>query len=175
MTLIYVTGISGAGKSTVPTELIRRGYEAYGTDEDSIAAFYHNETGVRIGNDVAPDIRTEQWRKEHSWKVPRKVIKDLNDAAKGKPVFLCGVVSNDADFWELFAHVIALTVDEDTLIKRLRGRTNNDFGKSDHELRDVLAWQKNAADDYKRLGAELIDSTRPVAEVVDDIIAVSGV
>jgi dephospho-CoA kinase len=34
MALIYVIGASGAGKSTVRTELQRRGYMAYDTDED---------------------------------------------------------------------------------------------------------------------------------------------
>ncbi|MDX6253130.1 MAG: hypothetical protein QOF10_6490 [Kribbellaceae bacterium] len=36
MALIYVTGASGAGKSTVCAELRRRGYPAFGSTEDEL-------------------------------------------------------------------------------------------------------------------------------------------
>ena len=34
MTLIYITGVAGVGKTTVLNELKRRGYEAYDADEN---------------------------------------------------------------------------------------------------------------------------------------------
>jgi hypothetical protein len=37
--LVYVTGISGAGKSAVCHELKRRGYEAHDTDEENNAVW----------------------------------------------------------------------------------------------------------------------------------------
>jgi dephospho-CoA kinase len=37
MALIFITGISGAGKSTIAKELSRRGYEVYDTDEDGLS------------------------------------------------------------------------------------------------------------------------------------------
>jgi broad-specificity NMP kinase len=174
MALVYITGIAGAGKTTVRNELRRRGFEAFGTDEDNLAAFYHNETGKNLGNDVPPSVRTEQWRKEHSWKVPYEAVVKLRDAAdaKGTTVFLCGVVSNDAEFWDIFSQVIALTINKETLIQRLRDRPNNNFGKLDHELRDVLEWQETALDSYKELGSSIVDSTRPLNEVVDEILAI---
>ena len=37
MSLIYITGISGSGKSTVLRELAKQGYEAHGVDEEGYA------------------------------------------------------------------------------------------------------------------------------------------
>lgn len=96
MSLIYVTGISGSGKSEVRKELLKRGFEAYGTDEDGIAAYYNNETG-KIENENAsdPSYRTPEWRSKHTWKVKRGKVEELAAKAKDKSVFLCGVVAND--------------------------------------------------------------------------------
>ena len=173
MSLVYITGISGAGKSTVRDELKRRGFVAYGTDEDSLAAFYNNTTGESVGNQVAAEVRTVAWRKEHTWKIPRQLIEKIAGEAKDKPIFLCGVAANDNEFWDLFSHVIALMIDEETLRQRLNERPDNSFGKLDNELQNTLAWQKTAADDYIQLGAVLVDATQPLNSVVDTILDIA--
>jgi thymidylate kinase len=170
MSLIYITGISGSGKSSVCTELKRRGYSAYDTDKDGIAFFYHNDTGKAVTEKVAPESRTPEWRSNHTWKAKREDVEKLVAESKDKPVFLCGVTSNDSDeLWDLFDSVFALTVDKKTLEHRIANRTSNDFGKNPHELADLLRWQQTASSDYKQLGAILIDATKPLNAVVDEI------
>lgn len=44
MPLIYITGVSGTGKSTVWAELKNRGIEAYDVDEDGLARWQNNKT-----------------------------------------------------------------------------------------------------------------------------------
>jgi thymidylate kinase len=172
MALYYVTGISGSGKSSVRDELRRRGYEAYGTDEDSLAYFYHNQTGERVKSHVAVEERTPEWRAQHTWKLPRAKAEELAKNSQGKKMFLCGVTANDADeLWDLFTKVFALFVDEETLKHRIKNRTENDFGKSEHEFQTILEWQQTAKEDYRKLGAALIDASRPLNEVVNEIIA----
>ncbi len=171
MPLIYITGISGSGKSTVRDELRKRGYTAYGTDEDGLAYFYNNETGKPLKHRIPPEVRTPQWRSEDTWKVQRAAIEKLHHEAEDKPIFLCGVVANDAsELWDLFDKVFALTIDDETLRHRITTRTNDDFGKLLHEFELLLNWQKTAKEDYEKLGAILIDATKPVGEVVDEII-----
>ena len=171
MALYYITGISGSGKSLVRSELLKRGYEAFGTDEDALAYFYHNETGEPIKNYLTSEERTPEWRKNHSWKLLRSTVENLAQSAQDRKVFLCGTVANDADeLWDLFTKVFALTINEDTLRNRIINRTSNDFGKSSHEMASILEWQRSAESDYKKLGATIIDATRSVNKVIDDIL-----
>ncbi len=172
MPLYYITGISGSGKSAALQELRSRGYEAHGTDEDGLAFFQNNETGKPITYDATAEHRTPEWRDMHTWKLSRSAVEKLQESAKDKPVFLCGVVSNDADeLWDLFAKVFALNIDERTLRHRIANRTNNDFGKNRHEFDSLLSWQKTAEEDYLRLGAVIIDANRPINVVANDILS----
>lgn len=171
MALYYITGISGSGKSLVRSELLKRGYQAFGTDEDALAYFYHNETGEAVKNDLSSEERTPEWRKNHTWKLSRSTAENLSKNAQDKKVFLCGTTANDADeLWDLFTKVFALTIDEDVLRDRITNRSGNDFGKSAHEMAGLLEWQQSARADYEKLGAIIIDATRPVNDVVDDIL-----
>ena len=171
MSLIYITGISGSGKSAVCEELKRRGYKAYDTDKDGIAFFYHNETAEPVLEKVTPEDRTQKWRAKHTWKAKREDVEKLATKAKTDLVFLCGVTSNDSEeLWDLFDKVFALILDEETLKKRIINRTNNDSGKNLHEFANLLQWQKTSSDDYKKLGAILIDATQPLEKMVDEIM-----
>lgn len=173
--IIYVTGISGSGKTTVCDELKRRSFEAYDTDNDGIAFFYHNETGQAITHPVAPEDRTPEWRAQYTWKALPETVEALRAKAASKAIFLCGATANDADeLWGAFARVFALTVDEATLRHRIINRDSNNFGKNAHEFNIVVEWQKTAATDYRKLGARLIDATQSVEQVADDILAQSS-
>jgi len=66
MSLIYITGISGSGKSAVRDELLRRGFEVHGTDENDIAAFYNNGTGQVAERLNRAEDRTPEWRAQHT-------------------------------------------------------------------------------------------------------------
>jgi dephospho-CoA kinase len=163
MPLIYITGISGSGKSSVCKKLKKRGYTAFDTDKDGVAYFYHNETDQPVTERISHEERTPEWRSQHTWKALRETVEKLADQSQDEPVFLCGVTNNDADeLWDLFSQVFALTMDEVTLKQRIRERTNNDFGKNPHEFADLLRWQQTATKDYRKLGATLIDATQPI-------------
>ena len=175
MSLIYVTGISGAGKSEVRKELQKRGYEAHGTDEDGLAAFYNRSTDKVVITPPNATSRNPRWRLNHAWKVRRDKIEELATKAKDKPIFLCGVVENDNEVWDLFSNVVALVFDEETLKHRIQTRTANDFGQNPHEFEAILGWQKTAKDDYSKLGATIIDATHPIEQVVDSVLEAAEV
>jgi dephospho-CoA kinase len=174
MSLIFVTGISGSGKSAVWQELKARGYEAYDVDEDGMAKWHNNDTGyIHPKSSVKSHQRTPDFLAAHSWKVPRQEVEELAKQAKDKNIFLCGVVANEKEVWDLFGKVIALTVDEDTLKHRIQSRTNNDFGKSEHEFEQILGWQATVGEAYRKFGHVTLDATRPINQVVDDVVAVA--
>ncbi len=170
MALIYITGMPSSGKSTIREKLLQKGFTAYGGAEDKLAAFYNNQTDDRVEWVKAED-RTPEWNRQHTWKIPRKTIEELKHLNKDDVAFLCAVTRNDkTELWDLFDRVIALTIDEETLKYRLATRANNDVGKSEHELRILIERQKTAEDEYRQLGAHLIDATQPVDKVLQDIL-----
>jgi len=174
MTLVYITGTPGAGKTVVRDELQRRGYTAYDTDEDGLAHYYNTETNELVHKHMSAEARTEEWRKTHAWKVPRSAVEKLHAEAANKLIFLSGVVANDFDeLWDVFDKVIALTIDETTLRHRITTRTTGDYGKNAHEFASLLAWQKTAMDKYRKRGAVIIDATQPLDRVVDEIIRIT--
>ena len=174
MALVYITGMPSSGKSTIREKLQQKGFVAYGGAEDKLAAFYDNQTNKRIDQWVEAKDRTPEWDQQHAWKIPRKIIEELKNANKDNVAFLCAVTRNDkTELWDLFDKVITLTIDEETLKHRLATRTNNDVGKSEHELRILIERQKTAKDEYRQLGAHLIDATQPVDKVLQDILDVA--
>ncbi len=169
MSLIYITGNSGAGKSSVRNELQRRGYEAYDTD-DGLTAWHHKTTNKVVERPTNEKDRTKEWYEAHDWKMSIEKVKELATKAKNKPIFLCGSPSNADEMLDLYDIVICLTVDKDTLQKRINSRTDNDFGKAPDELKNILGWHEAFQNRYRGYEAIMIDANRPLHEVVDDIL-----
>lgn len=172
MPLIWLTGVPGAGKSAVRRELVRRGEIAHDADEEGFRVLLDRATGLPA-DDPGRGQRPPNWHERHWYPIARGRVEELRRSAEHDVVFLAGSVPNELDVWDLFDLVLCLVVDDETLRHRLESRTDNDFGK-DPAVRDaVLGWNATSALDYERLGATLIDATRPLKDVVDDVLAAS--
>jgi hypothetical protein len=175
MTLFYVTGLSGTGKSTVLHELRACGYHARGVDEDGYADWINRITGYpdAFPRDD-PDFDFHAWYAAHYWVLSVRRISVLSRAAArlGKPVFLCGSANGDDVVWQLFDKVIALVADEQTIRQRLAARPDG-FGSTPEELADVLFWHDGFETAYQAFGATVIDATRPLENVVSAILGAS--
>jgi broad-specificity NMP kinase len=169
MSFIYVTGIAGAGKSAVCNELKNKGYETHEGD-DGLSAFYDNATGVMVARPIDVAERTTEWRSRNTWKMSRDKLQELKNKAGAKPVFVCGVSSNEDEYLDLFDKVFALMIDTATLKLRINDRDDNSFGKLPHEMDTILEWQEGVEDHYRRVGAFMIDAKKPLTEVVDEIL-----
>ncbi|HYD08537.1 MAG TPA: hypothetical protein VEA78_00435, partial [Acidimicrobiales bacterium] len=86
-------------------------------------------------------------------------------------VFLCGGAGHERDFWELLDLVVCLVADDDTLRRRLAARTDNGYGKTAEELAGILDANASWAKSYRDSGAVIVDSTKPLDEVVDTVLA----
>jgi adenylate kinase family enzyme len=174
MPLIYITGNSGAGKSSVRRELQRRGYEAHDTDDDDITAWVHKATGKLVEQPEDESDRTKGWYDQHEWKMSRQRVEEFAKHAKDKPVFLCGSPTNADDMLDLYDQVVCLVVDEETLQRRIASRTDHDFGKAPDELESILGWHDSFQERYREHGAVMIDATQPIEKVVDEILTYLG-
>ena len=160
--LFQIDGISGTGKTTLAEELTRRGYSAIDAD----AAFGY------FGNPTTGEPTDEQIQKNWIWDLAK--IKALAQSSEGKAVYVCGGAMNQAKVRDCFEKRFLLVVDDETMRRRLLERTNNDFGKHPDELAAQLEWNKGAVEYAKRIGSTVIDATRPIGEVADEVVRIAG-
>jgi len=103
----------------------------------------------------------------------RLKLEKIAAIAKNETVFLCGSTANENEMLDQFQKVFYLKIDEPTMIKRLKERTNHDYGKAPDELMNELQRRKGNEEKFERLGATMLDATMPLNELCDIIIQAS--
>lgn len=154
-----VEGVSGAGKTTVCDELGRRGYQAV-----------HGDRELAYQGDPVTGAEVEGHTHEnHVWRVEkvRALAADQSEPA----TFFCGGSRNHPAFIDLFDVVFVLTVDHDTLLRRLGQRGDDEFGGRTPERKLVERVHASGEDTPDGV---VIDATTTVPRVVDEILGVTG-
>lgn len=171
MALIYITGVSGTGKSSVRTELVARGYEAHDTDEGSFREWKNTKSGKFMNSlNLAWDQASDEFKSQHVMAIKANEVEKLKQRSEGQTVFLCGTVPNEDEVWNYFDNTFCLILDDSTLKHRLQTRTSNNYGKSPEELQKILEWNKDAEKNYRLFGSMIIDASQPIEQVVDTIL-----
>jgi shikimate kinase len=170
MALIYIIGSPGAGKTTLEKELKSRGFETHDMDDSDIGGAHNKVTGERVTIPSAKN-RPKEWFDAHEWRTSKPAIEKLKLKAKRKTILLCGVASDDAEVLSIFDKVIYLNVDEETLKQRIAGRKDNDYGKNDFELAEILERRQAIDAKYKGMGVTSIDGSQEVKVIADAIVA----
>ena len=153
-----IEGISGTGKTAVCQELQKRGCKAIEADE--AFGFY---------GDPKTGLPTKH-KSQLNWIWDKNKVAEALDT-KTDIIFMCGGAMNQNEFIHYFTKVFTLRVDDNTLKSRLLNRTNNDFGKHPDDLARQLEWNKGVIAYAKQRGTVLIDATKPVADIVDEILS----
>jgi thymidylate kinase len=146
-----IEGVSGTGKTTVCDELQRRGYQAIHGDRELRYKGGDPETGI------AWDI-----------KKVKAFVANKDEAV----TFFCGGSRNFSQFIELFDGVFILDVDLDTCLRRIDERVvrdPTDWGGRPEE-REIIARLHQTKEAIPSTGV-IIDATRPLEQVVDEILA----
>lgn len=104
------------------------------------------------------------------FRVHRDRIERLSNEATGRNVYLCGGAGHEFHFWQLLDAVIYLSVDSNTLRRRLAERTDNAYGKAPDELDSILRANETWEAMYRDHGALVVDASRPLDEVADQVI-----
>lgn len=154
-----VEGVSGTGKTAVCTELLRRGVHAVHGDRELA---YQGDPVTGTPTDTAD-------HEHHLWDVDR--VRALV-ADRSHPVtFLCGGSRNHAAFVDLLDGVFVLDVDRATLERRLDQRPADEWSHAPEERALVLHLHASGED---LPAGERVDATRPLDEVVDDLLRRAG-
>lgn len=139
MARVLVTGMSGAGKTTVLEELRRRGHVTVDTDYDGW---------------VLADGR---------WDEPRmdRLLGEQPD------VVVSGTVENQGRFYDRFEHVVLISAPVDVLIERVSRRTNNPYGRTAEQQAEIAGYVETV-EPLLRQGATMeLDGRKPVGELAD--------
>lgn len=151
-----IEGLSGTGKTSVCRELQRRGFHSINGDNE-LAYQGDPQTGEPLEGFA---------HEHHIWNVEevRALAADQSHAVS----FFCGGSRNFPRFIHLFDGVFVLDVDLETLIRRLATRPEDEWGGRASE-RAFAAHLHATKEDIPRIGV-VIDATRPIARVVDEIL-----
>jgi thymidylate kinase len=77
---------------------------------------------------------------------------------------------NKPEFLHHFTKVFTLHLDDETLKHRLATRTNNEYGKKPEELVFQLKMNQLAEQHSKDAGTVLVDATKPINNVISEIL-----
>jgi hypothetical protein len=154
-----VEGLSGAGKSSVYEELIRRGYKAISTDR-AWAYYADPDTGLPGG-----PIHHDNWMWDGE-----KAVSEL-ESPEPEVLFVCGGSRNRDHFLPYFTKVFNLRIDNDTMRRRLRTRTADDWEVGPDEIERVL--ERNRSGETPA-GAIDVDATQPLNQVVDELLRLAN-
>lgn len=156
--VILVTGVSGTGKSTVLNRLEQRGYRVVDTD------FGEWIEGIPLpdGTGVEP-----QWRED------RIDALIAEHELSGEPLFIAGTVSNQGKFYPRFDEVVLLSAPLEVMLERIANRDTNPFGKTAEESDRIVADTTEVEPLLRTSATVEIDTTRPLADVVDQLAALA--
>lgn len=117
MPVVFITGMSGTGKSTVLSVLAQRGYKTIDTDDAGWCV-------PEDGDWSSPD---------HLWILDDSRMESLLDAHDDSPLFVSATRPNQGAFYGRFDHVVTLTAPIEVMIERVQNRSGNPFGRTTEE------------------------------------------
>jgi adenylate kinase family enzyme len=169
MNAVLITGMSGAGKSTIAEVLARRGLALIDADADPWLAQSVDLDGNVVEDESVPDLA---WLARHSWGWDPARLDELIRAAGPATLYVCGGAENELELADRFTRVFLLEMDEPTMLARLDAPSrDNDWGRIG-DTREYL--RRRLPDIQGRLrafGAISIDARQPLDQVVDAILS----
>ena len=151
MRRILVTGMSGTGKSTVLAELAKRGLQVVETDDAPWSEWSEADGGY-------------VWRED--------LVRELLSREGGGTLYVSGTVSNQGRFYARFDAVVLLSAPVEVLLRRIEGRTTNQYGKGAEERALILSHVSEVEPLLRATCTHEIDATLPLADVVAQLVEI---
>jgi broad-specificity NMP kinase len=146
MAIIFITGLSGVGKSTVLETLKGRGYHVVDTDYGYIKEIINN------------DYRNVIWDQDK--------IKALIESCQDSHLFISGCYENQGMFYHYFDQIVLLTTDLEVMLERVSLRCNNPYGKKIEEKNAIIDNYHTILPLLKMRASRVIDTTNQTTENV---------
>lgn len=132
---ILITGMSGAGKTTICHALADLGYETYNLDNvENLFSMQEIESKEPV---KCWDSTNLDWVKSVEWHCDEVQLQRIITNQQNAIAFYCGDASNIVELLSLFTKKILLTIPKEIAKHRLSTRTDNDWGQA-KEVQDFL-------------------------------------
>ena len=154
---ILVTGVSGAGKTTLSKKLNEVGYKAYDMENiPNLFAMLDKKTGKPVVDHDNADLEKVD---AMDWVCDTEKLASLIANESADVAFYCGNASDMDTILPFFDSVIMLKIGEEAMRHRLTTRTENDFGRTAKIQDWIMTWKDWWEDDMQKKGAVVIDTT----------------
>lgn len=158
--------MSGAGKSTVISELAARGYKAVDADSEELSEWVEVSDDSDVpGSPVEPN-RDWVWREDR--------IQALLSSEDTDVLFLSGCAANMKKFLPQFDQIVLLSAPTNVIVERLVTRTNNHYGKHPDEVARVLDLLETVEPLLRRVAGHEIDTSVSLDDVVSNLLRLVG-
>jgi hypothetical protein len=168
MSALLITGMSGAGKSTIAEVLARRGLAVIDADEDPLLARSVDSDGNAVEDPSVPDFA---WLARHSWAWDPARLDEVIRAAAPATLYVCGGADNELELTDRFSQVFLLEIDEPTMLARVDARQHNDWGRIGDTREYLRRKLPKVQARLRASGAVPIDARQPLDRVVDAILS----
>ena len=118
MKRIFITGMSGTGKTSVIEALHSRGFTAIDTDYDDWCVL-------------------STLNGESEWLLREDRLHELLSQPLNSPLFISGCRSNQGKFYKFFDHKILFSAPLEIILERVACRTSNPYGKNEKERAEI--------------------------------------
>lgn len=164
---LFITGISGTGKTSVLAELQKHGYLVIDLDATGLCRWKNKTTGEFT--EYGFSGQSFQWLTEHGWYCDiEKLNILLSVIRKDKHVFVSGIVENIKEISKEFDRVYLLNTDDEIIKKRLNSRTNNHFAKKEDEQEFIFSHSKELLNDLEN--TIYIDANKSLDIIANEIL-----
>jgi adenylate kinase family enzyme len=168
---VLITGVSGSGKTSIATELAKRGYDTRNMDSiEGLCSWVNLDNGKPESDNREND---SNWLETHDWLWNEEKLKEL--LQETDDTFYCGSSGNQKQFYPLFGKVILLEMSADLIKERvLNNSRDHSYGQMPGEMDAIMGYFEEFQDEAKAAGAVIIDARKPLSKVVSLILAETG-
>lgn len=152
MKRVFITGMSGTGKSSVIRALTERGYRAVDADHPGYSG---------------PGGPGGAW----SWRVDR--IEHLLDSDDADLLFFAGASDEQRALYSRFDVVILLSAPLEVILDRVQGRADNPYGSLAEDREQIMRDYDVFEPALRRRTPHVIDTRMPLDDVVAEVLAIS--
>lgn len=146
MSIVFITGLSGVGKSSVLEQLENQGYNVVDTDYGYIKEIENEEFKERVWDEEKITQLLEKYKQSH--------------------LFISGCYSNQGKFYKYFDYVVLLKAKLSIMLDRINRRTSNSYGKNIKERAEIIDSYEKVLPLLEKSADIVIDTTHNGIDIV---------